>query len=120
MFPIRRAKYRNKMVGEDGQKYDKTRHKILFHSIREWRRWTVLKLLEQAGKIKDLYLQVPYTIRVNNQVICEYRADFKYLEETSTGRFSWVVEDCKGYKTPEYILKKKLMKACLGIEIRET
>jgi len=30
-----------------------------------------------------------------------------------------VYEDAKGFKTPIYRLKKKLVKACMGIEIQE-
>lgn len=92
---------------------------IRFPSKREAKRYQELKLLEKAGEITHLELQVPYEIAVNGQKICKYIADFRYyLWDGQTGKQT--VEDCKGYRTPEYRLKKKLMLACHGIEVLET
>jgi hypothetical protein len=45
----------------------------------------------------------------------EYRADFVYIDEDG-----WlVVEDAKGVRTPDYIIKRKLMLWLYGIKIRE-
>lgn len=44
---------------------------------------------------------------------CSYRADFKYTEDGKT-----VVEDVKGFRTKEYILKRKMMLWKYGIRIR--
>ena len=54
---------------------------------------------------------------VNNEKICAYIADFRYQKKNKDGEWYEVVEDAKGVETPEFKLKKKLMKACLGIEI---
>lgn len=43
-----------------------------------------------------------------------YVADFVYLQDGKT-----IVEDTKGFRTKEYELKKKMMRAFLGIEIKE-
>lgn len=87
---------------------------IVHDSKAEMRRWGELKLLERSCKISDLRRQVRFDIVVNGYMICSYLADFAYCEDGAT-----VVEDVKGCKTPIYQLKKKLMRAVLGIEIRE-
>ena len=84
-----------------------------FHSKLEAGRYEELVLLQRAGKIKNLQTQVTFRLDVNGDHICNYIADFTY--ETEHGKE--VVEDTKGVVTPEFQLKKKLMKACLGIEI---
>ena len=48
---------------------------------------------------------------------CAYVADFTYTD-TRTGEH--IVEDVKGHRTPEYIIKKKLMLHLYGIEVTET
>jgi len=85
---------------------------IRFDSKLEARRYCVLKLLQQAGQISDLKLQVPYKLEINGSLVCKYVADFVYQENGQM-----VVEDSKGVETPEFKLKKKLMKAIHGIEI---
>lgn len=54
-------------------------------------------------------------VRMSRQKVCVYKADFTYL--TKSGEH--VVEDTKGYVTPEYRLKKKLMVLAHNIEIQE-
>jgi len=85
-----------------------------FDSKAEYSRWLELKLLEKAGKIKDLRKQVPYWIIINRIPVCSYIADTVYEENGKT-----VVEDVKGVRTAVYRLKKKLMLAHLGIKIKE-
>jgi len=102
-------KYRNAPVEVDGRR---------FASKAEARRYGQLKLLLNAGKIRLLEMQVPYTLTVNEQVICKYVADFVY-EEWDGSAWVSVVEDVKGMRTKEYILKRKLMLAIYGIAIRE-
>lgn len=85
---------------------------IKFPSKREAKRYGELKLLEQAGKISALTRQVRYRLV---QVV-HYVADFVYIDESGVA----VVEDVKGYKTPEYKAKKKLMESQHHIVIRET
>lgn len=100
-----RNKYHNRKTVVDG---------IVFDSKAEASRYGTLKLFSQAGLITDLQLQVPFLIVVNGQKICKYIADFVYTEE---GR--QVVEDVKGVRTREYVIKRKLMAAVFGITITE-
>lgn len=87
-----------------------------FASKKEAGRYQELLLLEKARKICDIRTQVPFKLEVNGQLICTYVADSTY-HEFGVGD---IVEDVKGYRTPEYKIKAKLMKACHGITIRET
>lgn len=104
-----------KVTAPDGQKFD---------SKHEYHRWCELKLLERAGKIKNLQRQVKYVLiptqkGADGKVIereCSYYADFQYYD-LSTRQI--VVEDAKGAKTEVYKLKKKLMLYVLGIQIKE-
>lgn len=88
---------------------------IKFPSKGEAEKWAELRILEKGRAIKNLKRQVPYEIKVNGVLICKYVADFVYEEAGKK-----IVEDKKGYQTPEYKLKKKLMAAVHGIEIRES
>lgn len=105
-------KYRNKKVIVDG---------ITFDSKREAKRFHELKELEKAGRISDLEMQVKFELipsqRIDGKVVeraCTYKADFVYKENGET-----VVEDTKGYRTPDYIIKRKLMLYIHGIKVRE-
>lgn len=88
---------------------------IEFASRKEAGRYGALKLLQVAGAISDLQIKRRYTLAVNGVRICEYEDDFNYLEKGKR-----IIEDTKGMRTPLYKLKKKLLKACLGLEIKET
>lgn len=99
-------------------KYRAVRTKIdghTFHSRAEARRYSELKLLERAGQITDLKLQVRFPLKVNDKLVCTYVADFTYIE-----RGKPIVEDKKGRATPDYIIKRKLFAAIHGYEIFET
>lgn len=102
----RHSKYNAVRSEVDGRK---------FASRKEANRYQELCLLQYAGKIDDLTCQVKLSCTVNGVKVCDYIADFVYLENGAK-----VYEDVKGYKTPLYRLKKKLVHACLGIELRET
>lgn len=106
------AKYHNRITRRNGNTYD---------SAKEARRHAELLLLEKAGAIQELQRQVRYTLlpvqRVEGKVVeraCTYIADFVYTENGAV-----VVEDVKGYRTPEYIIKRKLMLYIHGIRVRE-
>ncbi len=99
-------KYKNHPTEVDG---------IIFASKKEADRYKQLKLLERAKDISDLQLQVSFEITVKNHKVCRYVADFVYWQKGVK-----VVEDCKGVRTRDYVLKKKLMRAVHGVEIRET
>lgn len=89
-------------------------------SAKQAKRWRDLLLLERAARIRNLDREVTFRIKApDGTVICRYIADHVY-EEYRDGAWVPIVEDCKGYPTPVYKLKKKLMKLLLGIEIRET
>ena len=84
---------------------------ITFDSKKEANRYCELKLLEKAGKIKDLQLQYQFVLqppfRKNGKSIRAiiYVADFVYFD---LERMKNVVEDVKGYKTDVYLIKKKM------------
>ncbi len=92
-----------------------------FDSEKEFRRWQELKLLERAGKISNLRRQVTYTLVPSQKTedgtlrAVKYIADFVYTKNGSE-----FVEDAKGVKTPEYVIKKKLMKYLLNITVKES
>lgn len=91
-----------------------------FDSQREATRAYVLLRLQQEGTVRGLRFQVTYRLAVNGVPITSYRADFVYEEAEADGGWRTVVEDVKGYPTKEYVIKKRLMLACYGIEIKET
>lgn len=104
----RRPKYGNKKTVVGG---------LTFDSKKEADRWNELLILEKAGEIDGLVRQVPYRLEVNGFLVCTYVADALYFDRSSR---SWVTEDVKGGpRTRVYAIKKKLMLACHGIEIRE-
>lgn len=76
----------------------------MFASQKEAKRYDGLQILELSGQISDLTLQPRFPIIVNGVKICTYIADFRYVEEGKE-----IVEDAKGFKTPEFILKWKLV-----------
>ena len=122
---ISRNKYRNKKIQVNGETFD---------SMKELRRWRDLKLLEKAGEIAELRRQVPFELlpdqrepdkigprggRKPGRMIerkAVYIADFVYRDRT--GRE--VIEDCKGMRTKDYILKRKLLLFRFGIQILES
>lgn len=124
-----KTKYRSKKVKVDG---------ISFHSKKEAKRYKELKQLEKAGEISDLQLQVKYVLipaqrEWTNEIYtkgrkkgcfkpgkiiereCVYIADFVYIVPGQ----GIIVEDTKGFRTKEYIIKRKLMLHVHGIRIRE-
>ena len=94
---------------------------IEFDSTKEAKRYEKLRALEDAGKIHGLCLQVPFELVPSFE--CDgvkyrgmkYVADFVYVRDGKQ-----VVEDCKGFKTAEYKLKKKLMAYINHINIEES
>ena len=106
------SKYGSRKVTRDGMTFD---------SQKEYRRFCELRLLERAGKVKDLQRQVKFELipsqRIGGKVVeraCNYIADFVYTENGKK-----VVEDTKGFKTTDYIIKRKLMLWVHGIKIKE-
>lgn len=93
-------------------------------SKKEHNRANQLKLMQRAGVISELREQVPYVLIPAQydkagkllERACRYIADFVYRDEDG----NLVVEDTKGFKTPEYKIKRKLMLQVHGIRIKET
>jgi len=93
-----------------------------FDSVKEAMRYQELLLMERAGKIQGLACQVPFEL-IPTQYIdgkcveraCVYKADFTYWKDNE-----FIVEDCKGFRTPDYIIKRKLMLFRKQIRIKET
>ena len=85
----------------------------------EARRYEQLIEMLDKGMIADLETQVPYPCHVKGALITTYRADFRY-KKIEAGRFPVpIIEEVKGKKTVEYIIKKKLVEAVHGIRILE-
>jgi hypothetical protein len=106
------SKYRN--VKTDG-----------YASRKEAKRASALRLMQEAGQIADLREQVPYVLipralgpdgKVAERA-CSYVADFVYRE---FGAHQDTVEDCKGVRTADYVIKRKLMRFVHGVVVRET
>lgn len=96
---------------------------VTFDSKKEAYRWHELKLLERGKAIKDLRRQVKFELLPSQKYKGEtveravnYIADFVYTD-IRTGEF--IVEDTKGAKTKDYIIKRKMMLYFHGIRIKE-
>ena len=97
-------KYSNQKVVIDNIKFD---------SKKEANRYLELKLLEKAGEICDLQLQKIFLLveKQKDERAVTYKADFVYYDDKKQ---RWIAEDVKGYKTKEYIIKRKLFKSIYG------
>lgn len=73
----------------------------------EARRCDDLRALEMAGQITRLTYQPEFPIVINQRKCFTYVADFAYFNSTCR-----IVEDCKGFRTPVFNLKKKVVEAC--------
>lgn len=116
----RSNKYGNKRVGGHASK-------------KEHYRAATLRMWQRAGAISDLREQVSYvlipaqygtcgsdlrgrSVKVLLERAVRYIADFVYVDNASG---LTVVEDTKGVRTKEYIIKRKLMLHVHGIRIKE-
>jgi hypothetical protein len=107
---LKENKYHNKWVEVDG---------IKFPSIKEAERWKTLRLMERAGEIVGLNRQVRIEIIPKTKLYQArfYVADFVYFDKQTN---KTIYEDCKGYRTDVYKLKKAILYWRHGIEITET
>lgn len=110
---------------------------MTFDSKKEYRRYMELSLLERAGAITNLRRQVKYVLLPAQREStgefykkgvkkghlkpgkllereCSYVADFDYMRDGVH-----VVEDTKGVRTKDYIIKRKLMLYVHGIAVKE-
>lgn len=117
-------KYNNRKIVVNG---------IVFDSAKEAHRYSELLVLLKAGEISDLKRQVKYTlippqrepdtvgprggVRPGRLIEHEvsYVADFVYKDKDGNE----IVEDTKGFRTKDYVIKRKLALYLLGIRIRE-
>lgn len=102
-----------KVVDSAGRKFD---------SKREQKRFVELSHLQAAGHISNLKTQVRFELVPKQEKPgggCErpvhYVADFVY----TTRGGEQVVEDTKGFRTPDYVIKRKLLLKVHGIQIQE-
>ena len=118
------SKYSNQKITRDGMTFD---------SLKEYRRFCELRLLEKAGQITALERQVKFVLipaqyepdtigkrgGVKRGKLLErevaYIADFVYTQDGKR-----IVEDSKGFRTADYIIKRKLLLYMHGIRIKET
>jgi hypothetical protein len=118
-------------VGGKMSKYGAKR-KDGFHSKKESKRYQDLLLMEKLGLVRNLQTQVKFVLippgkgQWRTERECSYFADFVYDESVRReGKdplcdWQYIVEDVKGYKTTDYIIKRKLLLHLYGISIRET
>lgn len=101
-------------------KYRKYKNKQTdgYASKKEANRAAELKLLEKAGVILDLKEQYPFELlpKQDGERAVHYIADFVYYDNE---RKCSVVEDCKGFRTKDYILKRKMFQHKYGYRITE-
>lgn len=102
-----KSKYRAVRTEVDG---------IKFASRKEAKRYGELKMLQIAGEISELRLQVPYELNPNGSFSYRYFADFEYITKGGVK----ITEDVKGFRNATYKKKAKLMLKVHGIKIKET
>ncbi|MBH48824.1 MAG: hypothetical protein CME71_11710 [Halobacteriovorax sp.] len=86
---------------------------IVFDSKGESKRWIHLKRSAKKGLIKNLRRQVAYPLKIGDDLITAYVADFVYIEDGVE-----IVEDFKGHVTTVFRLKKKLFEALYNKPLR--
>jgi len=119
------SKYHSKKVIIDGETFD---------SKKEARRYIELLMLQKSGRISGLQRQTKFVLvpaqyepettgprggKIKGKLLereVAYYADFVYFDEEEK---DLVIEDAKGVRTPEYIIKRKLMLWLKGYRIRE-
>lgn len=119
------SKYHAKKVSIQGEVFD---------SKKEARRFLELQMLEKAGQISGLQRQKKFVLvpaqyepettgprggKIKGKLLereVAYYADFVYFDEEEK---DFVIEDTKGVRTKDYIIKRKLMLWLNGYQIRE-
>ena len=111
-YYYKKKKFYNKPVDFQGEHFD---------SKKEFDRYGVLRLLQRGGQIQNLRRQVKFVLlpakkgKYRNERECAYIADFVYEQNGEL-----IVEDVKGMRTKEYIIKRKLMLAKYDISLKES
>jgi len=97
-----RQKYKAKPFYHDG---------IRFPSKKEGERYLVLKALQLTGEVKFFQRQTPWHLPGGVKYLLDFQVKWTNGNDT--------YEDTKGFKTPMYITKKKMVEAIYGIKITE-
>lgn len=110
--------------GQAARKYRNHRTTVgdlTFDSKAEAKRWQELTLLQRAGQISDLERQVAFVLAPGVKFAGARRAqpalrlvvDFAYREHGEQ-----VLEDVKGVITTAFTIKRHLLKAVHGVDVR--
>ena len=113
-------------MGNDVTKYRNTRTEfagLTFHSKAEAKRYGELQILERIGQIRGLQRQVAYELAPPVKYAGASRTkpalrlvvDFSYWEGEQQ-----ILEDTKGVQTDVFKVKRHLLKAVHGLEVRLT
>lgn len=127
--------FHGRILGGNRKKYGSRKVEIdgrMFDSKKEATRYCQLVTLQKAGKISGLECQKAFELipaqrepstmtktgkeklgKVIEKSV-KYIADFVYYQNGVM-----VVEDTKGFRTTDYIIKRKLMLYVYGIKIKE-
>uniref|UniRef100_A0A6H2A2D7 DUF1064 domain-containing protein n=1 Tax=viral metagenome TaxID=1070528 RepID=A0A6H2A2D7_9ZZZZ len=100
--PIKPTKYHAVLEECDG---------IKFQSKKEARYYQELKVRVFAGEVAYFLRQVPFELAGG----VKYRVDF--MEILNDGRIRYV--DVKGFRTPTYKMKRRMVEACYPVKIEE-
>jgi len=82
---------------------------IKFPSKKERRRYQELKLLKQGGEVLFFIMQTPF--HLPGKIV--YRSDFMVFWENG----NVTIEDVKGFETPEFKMKRKLLEESYPIKL---
>lgn len=110
MKGVRRSKYGVRL--DAAGKAARTVDGILFDSLREARRWVVLRQLERTGEIHELTRQPKFPLAVDGVHLGHYKADFSYRRDGQ-----YICEDAKGVQTPLFRWKLKHLWAQYQIKV---
>lgn len=133
LSPAAQRQVMEKMRKPGKYKAQKTkRGKLTFDSKKEAERYDALMLLQKAGEIRGLKLQVRYCLqeayttfegdrvkKVSTTLRTSCTSAGRLLTATDSGTGFPVVEDVKGMRTREYAMKAKLFRSRYGFAIRE-
>jgi hypothetical protein len=107
------SKYRNQVIETADGRFD---------SKAEYKYWCYLKQLEKAKQVGNIRRQVVYELAPSvivarrKRPALRYVADFVYFDVEKKEE---IIADVKGAVTPEYRIKRHLLKSVLGLDILE-
>jgi len=102
IMTILRHKFKAKPCQQDGFK---------FASKKELKRYNELKILQQTGEVRFFQRQTPWHLPGGVKYVLDFQVKWANGDDT--------YEDVKGYKTPLYLTKKKIVEAIYPIRITE-